>query len=365
MTGIVLSVNGKRYEGWKSGSISRSVEAAAGSFTLQSIDKWERDKNPWQIYPGDKCEVEIDGVKLITGYVDSVAPSLSATEHSIAISGRDVTCDIVDCSAVVPSFEIRGQTIYGLASLLCKPFGVEVIDESDDSSVIPVAAVQPGETVFSCLEREARKKEVMITTNGEGALVLGKVGKSRAADRLEQGKNILSASAEYDYSQRYSEYIVKAQASPTGDSAAAWNPPQNAVEARHTDANIKRYRPLIITAESESYEQSAQTRAMKEALQRAGDSAAVSVSVAGWTQSNGELWPLGAYVDVKIPYLYIDDDLIISEITFNAAPSMTTDMTLKRADSFLNIDKSKGKKKKKKSSDKKGTIETDWWGDEG
>ena len=91
----------------------------------------------------------------------------------------------------------------------------------------------------------------------------------------------------------------------------------------------------------------------------------MSVSVAGWTQSNGELWPLGAYVDVKIPYLYIDDDLIISEITFNAAPSMTTDMTLKRADSFLNIDKSKGKKKKKKSSDKKGTIETDWWGDEG
>ena len=253
MTGVELYVNGAKYEGWKSGSVTRSVEAAAGSFELSSVDKWERDKNPWRIFPGDKCVVKINGVTLITGYVDSVAPSLSSGEHSIGISGRDATCDIVDCSAIVPSFEIRGQTIGGLAVLLCEPFGIRVVDESGDKSVIPVAAVQPGETVFSCIEREARKKEVSITTDGAGALLLAKIGKERANDSLEQGKNVISASAEYDYSQRYSDYIVKAQASATGDSADAWNPPQNAVEARHKDANVKRYRPLVITAESESF----------------------------------------------------------------------------------------------------------------
>lgn len=361
MTGVELYVNGAKYEGWKSGSVTRSIEAAAGSFELSSVDKWELDKNPWRIFPGDKCEVKINGVTMITGYVDSVAPSLSSSEHSIRISGRDATCDIVDCSAIVPSFEIRGQTIGGLAGLLCEPFGIRVVDESGDKSVIPVAAVQPGETVFSCIEREARKKEVSITTDGAGALLLAKIGKERANDSLEQGKNVISASTEYDYSQRYSDYIVKAQASATGDSADAWNPPQNAVEARHKDENIKRYRPLVITAESESFEESAQIRATKEALLRAGESTSVNVTVAGWTQSNGELWPLGAYVSVKIPYLYIDDDLIISQITFNASPSLTTDLTLKRADAFLNIDETKKKKKKSEKNKKKGEVETDWW----
>ena len=91
MTGVELYVNGAKYEGWKSGSVTRSVEAAAGSFELSSVDKWERDKNPWRIFPGDKCEVKIHGVTLIAGYVDSVAPSLSSGEHSIRISGRDAT----------------------------------------------------------------------------------------------------------------------------------------------------------------------------------------------------------------------------------------------------------------------------------
>ena len=356
MIGIELYVNGSKYEGWKSGYVNRSVEAAAGAFELLSVDKWDREKKPWRIYPGDKCHVKIDGETLITGYVDKVSPSISASEHSITISGRDATCDIVDCSAVVPSFEIRGHTIGGLAAFLCKPFGIKVVDESGDGEVIPVVAVQPGETVFTCLEREARKKDVTLTNNGTGVLLLGKVGTGRANDRLVQGKNLLSASAEYDYSGRFSEYIIKAQASATGNAETAWNPPKNAVEGRHTDGNIKRYRPLIITAESESFEKSAQTRAIKEALVRAGDSTAVNVTVAGWVQSNGDLWPLGAYVAVDIPYLYINDDLIISEIKYNVNPSLTTELTLKRADSFLNIDK-----KRKDNKKKKGKIEDDWW----
>ena len=357
MSGIKLLIGGKEYEGWKSGSVTRSVEAAAGAFEVSSTDRWERDKEPWPIHPGDKCQVKIDGVTVITGYVDKVSPSISPTGHEISVSGRDVTCDIVDCSVVVPSFEIRGQTPGGLAKLLCKPFGVTVIDESGDSEPIPTVAVQPGETVFSCLERETRKREIAVMTNGEGALVLGKVGRTQAHDRLVQGENIIAASADYDYSRRYSEYIVKGQASPTGESEASWNPPKNAVEGRHKDGNIKRCRPLIITAESESFEKSAQTRAVKEALVRAGDSTAITVTVQGWTQSNGELWPLGAYVDVDIPYLYADDELIIAAIRFNAAPALTTEIRLKRADSFLNIDR----KKKKKGKKKKGEVEDDWW----
>ena len=59
--------------------------------------------------------------------------------------------------------------------------------------IFPKVAIQPGETGFSCIERQARQRDIIITTNGEGSLVLGKVGSLHAADRLIQGGNIITA----------------------------------------------------------------------------------------------------------------------------------------------------------------------------
>lgn len=367
MSGITLYINGTKYEGWKAADITRSIEAASGSFRVGTNDRWDISKDPWEISPGDRCQVKIDGTTLITGWVDSVSPSYSPTDHGIEITGRDVTCDLVDCSAVVKSFEIRGQTIGGIAKLLCAPFKIPVIDTSGDSEVFPVVAIQPGETVFSCIERQARQRDIVITTNGEGSLVLGKVGSKSANDKLVQGCNILTASANYDYSNRFSEYIVKGQQPSSGDAENAWNPPQNDVESRCKDGNITRYRPLIITGESQVYERSAEARAKRESAQRAGESTQVSVTVQGWVQSNDELWPLNAVVQIESSALYLDHALIISSLNFNAGESgSTTTMILKQPDAFLNLDTDgKTAKKTNKAKKRKGTVEdySKYWDD--
>lgn len=364
MSDIALFVNGQKYEGWKSADVTRSIEAASGSFRVTANDKWDISKDPWKIFPGDKCVVKIGTVTLITGWIDSVAPSYSPTDHGIEISGRDLTCDLIDCSAVVRSCEVRGQTIGGLASMLCAPFGIYVLDYAADSEVFPVVAVQPGETVFACIERQARQRDIVITTSGEGQLVLGKVGSLRATDKLVQGGNIITASANYDFSNRFSEYIVKGQHPAQGDSEDAWSPPKNDIESRYIDGNITRYRPLILTAESQTYDKSAETRAKRESAQRAGESTEVSVTVQGWTQSNGELWPLNGVVKITSPALYLNHELIISTVNFNAGTGGTiTSMTLKQPDAFLNLDGAG--KSAKKSNKKKGSVEdySKYWED--
>lgn len=353
---ITLYVGGRKYEGWENVSVSRSVEAVAGSFDLTATDKWYLDTERWQIMPGDLCELQANDLTLITGYVDCIAPSIGKDAHQISITGRDKTADLVDCSAVVASYEIRGQKLKTIAEMLCKPFGITVRAESDTGEAFPSVAIQPGETVWSCIDRLARQRKVAVTTDGSGNLVFAAIGAGTAHDVLTEGGNILSADAVYDFAGRYSQYIVKGQLQATGDSQDGWNAPQHAVQGKASDMNVKRYRPLVITAESGVYESSATTRAEQEAKRRAGDSSQINVTVQGWTQSNGEIWPLNAMARLKCPSLYVEDKFVIASVTYGIGnDGTTTTMVLKRPDAYIEVDT------RKKESSKTVTVQDDWW----
>ena len=70
MSDLRLVVNGKKYGGWKSVRVTRSIESIAGSFELDVSDRWAGQGEIWPIYEEDACRVEIDGTTVIDGYVD-------------------------------------------------------------------------------------------------------------------------------------------------------------------------------------------------------------------------------------------------------------------------------------------------------
>ncbi|MFR9013994.1 MAG: phage baseplate assembly protein, partial [Desulfovibrio piger] len=78
---IILEVDGRRYGGWKSIDISRGLEQCAGTFRLSVTDRWPQQNEPRGIKAGAACRVTIDGRAVITGYVDDVEVSWSATSH--------------------------------------------------------------------------------------------------------------------------------------------------------------------------------------------------------------------------------------------------------------------------------------------
>lgn len=356
MPDILLYVNGRVYGGWKQATVTRSLDAIAGKFDLVSMDKWETNAQRWTIFPGDECQLKIDGKALITGYVDKAGPSYDPESHGIKILGRDKTADLVDCSAIITGSELRGLTLEGIAKALAKPFGVGVIAQVDSGPAFPSFAIQPGETAYEAIERAARQRFMVVTTDGQGNAVIADIGTTRAADSLIEGKNIKAASAEYDYSQRFSEYIVKGQAAAQNDG---WEEATVAVESRATDPNVKRYRPKIINAETQASDGSASDRAQLEAASRAGKSTKITVTVQGWTMSNGELWPVNALIRIKSPMLSIDEDVVISEVKFGISDTsgITTEMQLTRPDAYL-LGQAKVKKEKK---DKKTGIGPDPW----
>jgi prophage tail gpP-like protein len=328
MDDLELLVNGMNYSGWTSLGVTRAIDAATTAFTASLTEKWEAGENasaqvePWPILPGDACEVRLAGFPMVIGYVDIFKPSYSATDHSINIQGRDKVADLVDCSAVHAPDEWKNIDLLRFAQILAAPFGVTVRTDIDVGPSFPVCKLQQGETGFKAIERYARQRKALLMPDGAGGLLITRAGVRQATTSLVQGENILNASGTIDHSQRFSSYLVKGQASYSPDSTGET---EAHIEGGVTDSGIKRYRPMLLVAETGGTSSSLQDRATWEANSRIGKSAAASISVQGWRQSpGGALWEPGLLVYVRSAWLRMDGWMLIRQVTYERGEGGTT-----------------------------------------
>lgn len=113
---VRLEINGVKYGGWTKISIRRGIGQVAGTFELSITERWPGQPIPAKIELGASCVVTVDGAPVITGYVDDVAPSYNAASHTVSVTGRDKTCDLVDCCP--PSTQLKGATLAAVAGRL-------------------------------------------------------------------------------------------------------------------------------------------------------------------------------------------------------------------------------------------------------
>jgi prophage tail gpP-like protein len=336
MPDVRLRVNGREYAGWKSARITRGIEAVSGSFELSVTDRWSSKRDPWPIREEDECVLLLDGKPVITGYVDSRRPSFSASDHSIVISGRDKTGALVDCSAILDKWEFRKTPVDTLAKKLCEPFGISVSLQPGLTLPAPAAktSINPGETAFEAIDRICRAAGLLPVSDGNGGLVLTRAGSTRAVTELVEGVNLLSGSGDYDATARFAEYRVLGQHQGTDDFSGKASA---AVKASAKDAGVRRSnRILLVRPDGNVTAAQAKERAEWEAIVRAGRAHGVSVSVHGWTQSDGSLWPINALVKIRSPFLELDTEMLITEATYSLDESGTiTRLALKRPDAFM------------------------------
>jgi len=329
---LVLLAGGRSYAGWKSMSLQRSMEACTSQFRLGVSERWDGQDVARAIKPTQRCEVQIGGETVVTGYVDEVELSIDASTHAVEVTGRDAAADLVDCSAIRKAGQWRGRRIEQIAAELAAPFGVAVRADVDTGKPLTSFALQEGETVFDAMDRAARIRALLLVSDGKGGLVITRAGTTRAATPLVLGDNILSARVRQDMRDRHSVYIIKGQAAGTDffNSTAV-----SQIAARATDAGVPRYRPLIITGDAPDLAATLQQRAIWEANVRAARSTRVEVVVRGWRHSGG-LWTPNTLVHVAAPTLRLDDDLLITAVEFELTEDggSTSRLQLTRRDAF-------------------------------
>lgn len=93
MTRLYLEVDGTRYDGFTSITVSRSIEAVASTFSFEAT---AASTISFPITTGQKARVVIGDKPVVNGWVENVSVKYDAGSHSITIEGRDKTCDLVD-----------------------------------------------------------------------------------------------------------------------------------------------------------------------------------------------------------------------------------------------------------------------------
>ncbi|SCU73562.1 Baseplate protein [Cupriavidus necator] len=352
---LTLRVGGQVFGGWTAVRIKHSIEQIAGTFDISYTERWPGQTDGWVIPAGEACEVRIGEHVVITGYVDKTALSYDGASHTIRVTGRDRTGDLVDCSA--PSQAFSGMTFKQLAEALCKPFGIAVYDETVDEKkltvsqkklgkkgtppkskrvggALPKAACQNSESVFRILQRLAKNEGVLLVSDAEGGLLLTRAGRAGTVPvPLELGANILAAEYEHSQANLYSEITVKGQAAmQDADSAGGkfenWMSPKHTVKGssaagsggvRTGNSEITRYRPLIIVAEAQADARRVKQRAEWEASNREAKARTYKATVQGWYPGadDGDIWRINSLVRVKDVWARIDEDWLLAAVEFN------------------------------------------------
>lgn len=322
---ITIEVGSVEYEDFLSASVRRSVDTLVGAFQFMASAR------PGDVYPiraGQSCKVFVDGIQQIDGFVESVDVSYSAGAHTITISGRDKSADLVD-STVGPDVDLKGPiTLAGICKTTISTMGInmQVIDQTTGLSPFQdneIASPEIDKTGFEFLETFARQRQVFLTGDGNGNLVITRAGATTAATGLQnviggEQNNIKSSSSSNDVSKRFNLYDVSAQLNPAafpieGDISSNDVANQG---GRATDGDIRASRRLYFQAEESADGNTAKERAVWESNIRRARSKKYGAVVAGFTQENGALWQPNQLVPVNDVFANISAKMLVWGIEF-------------------------------------------------
>lgn len=344
----VVQIGGRDYGGWTDVQVTRSLDDLASPFALSATLRYPGDDNPVKIPPGARCRVLLDGLRVLTGYVEVFDIDTSADSRVVSLAGRSKTLDLVASSVDWSGGAWKNRTVDQIAADVCRPFGIDVVVQAS-SDPIPLVRVQQGETVFDLLDRIARLCALLLTDDADGNLVITRVGTTKARGRLSLPGNVLRSKLTIDVSQRYSEYICRGQT--VGDDRSSGTTVA-AVSGSAKDTIVERYRPLILAPPTPVDRAGARTFAAYEASTRAGRSVNYEASVVGWLQtgaSDAPLWTPGEIVPVKDASCGVNAQLVMASATFEQSSDSGTTTSMELApgagfEALTPLSKPKGRK---------------------
>jgi prophage tail gpP-like protein len=349
---VILKVNNTAFAGWKSFTVTRSIESLAGSFELEVYDRWSGQAEPWPIFEEDECSVEILGETVITGWVDRRAIDVEAGNRTFKISGRDKAGALVDCSAMMGgTWLFQKGPIADIAIRICEPFGISVQTQPGLTAVLPPKekfVVNPGDKAGEALEKLCKMAGVLAVSDGKGGVLITRTGTTRIYTAIEEGVgNYKKISFEGDCKNRYFKYICPTrniekipakEPDKKGHAGAAARRLKTRAEA--IDQMVRRqHRVKIVTPDESSIADMkayAPKRVEFEAITAAAKAEKATVTMRGWEIIPGQLWEPNALVPLKVPSVQADGEVLITEVkyTLTASGGKLTELTLKRPDAF-------------------------------
>lgn len=349
---IYITVNGQDYEGWIESRVSTSIEDISGTFDIP-ID-FDPDKT--RIKRGDLIKVRINETQIVEGYVLSAEPFYNEDDIGIRVLGRDRCGDLAICSAMFKGGQWKNAKLDQIIRDLIKPYGIELKVERDVGAPIKEFKIEHGETVAACIARAAAMREVLVTRDNFGRLIITKAGETKAKGAIVRGANVIRMQGVGSDDERHSHYIAYGQSNVMNDFESARNQKAQAI-----DKGMNRYLPLVIDTEGNQSKADLQRLADHTMRVRSGHAQGIQYTVEGWA-FQGEPWLQNQRVpiwDETLDPPLVGDEWLISKVDLicDLKKGDLVELTVRPIEAYEPVpqteNKSKKKSKSKKSNDKK------------
>ena len=323
-----LEVNGVQYTNFVSASCQIRLDSLSNMFSFEAAAP------SGQALPfkgGEACSVIVDGEIVLTGFIEVVSVNYDAGVHTINVSGRDKTGDLLD-STIDKIDDIRGDglTLKILIEKVVAHLGldIQVIDEvSPDpfNAAEDIAAPEPGDNAFQFIEKYARKRQVLLTSNSNGDIVIA-ANSGIAADGVVQhsigsnDNNVLSSSFSYDTTGRYNAYKMASGLNPVALNLAGDTDLASLVSQGGGvfDTEIRPGRQLILVSESPFSDGNCEKRANWEADIRKARGLIYSATVPAYRVGgdSGDLWQTNRVYQIIDDFVGKIEPMLCNSVSF-------------------------------------------------
>ncbi|MGD9276256.1 MAG: hypothetical protein PVJ67_03735 [Candidatus Pacearchaeota archaeon] len=301
----------------------------------------------------------------MTGWIEKIDTTYDVQNHTITISGRDITCDIVDSQPDMSKIEFKKADLITITKKILEILNlqdIKIINRFNLKKFSGVSGDSIGTTAYDFLSKYAKKSQVLLTTNGNGYIVFERAKNEIYNTVLSTDKNalatILNSSCSYDNTKRFYHYNLSTSASINDFIGKPSE--MIKIKADAYDKEIRKSRILYIEPPDNSDQDETEDTAKWEANFRRANSVIYNCEVQGFIPKlDNEIWKVNKLVKVfdqsaGLDGQSIDANLLITEVTYSQSvdDGSKTNLILMIQDAFtLQVNRPQKNKKSGKVQD--------------
>jgi len=328
-----VKIDGQDYTGFTNLEFTRHFLNVVGEFTF-TASPLDIVNESYPLQAQQSCEITVEDTGVLSGFIEIIRVNSSSGEVKISAQGRDKICDLVDSTvdrSIFGAF-VGPTTLKTICEQVISKLGItniSVIDNvgSGDTTFNSgdYIVAQTGESAFAFLERYARKKQVLLATDGSGNLTIER-GSSSILDAQilnefdSLNNNVVSSSSSIDISKRFNKYITYSQyfnlfGNVDYDASSLTDALTNS-KGEATDSDIRATRQYVFLPDTPLVVDGGNNRALWEANYKKAQSFAYECELSEYTYDGTNIWPLNRLVKVIDDFANVNSYLLIDSVTF-------------------------------------------------
>jgi prophage tail gpP-like protein len=329
MTQVALETRTQSWTGWKSFSLTQTLDNAYQTLSMETTDRFQEGLARWDVEGGTAIRLSFDNNPVFYGYITGYSPKIAEGAHSINLSAKSDLYDLVK-SSHVGTIAWRDTTPEEIIQEVLDPFNIPVVFESGMTAIGAEGfRIAANSSPYSIIKRLAERDGLLAVSYRDLAVIVTDNPSFASPPPITLGV-WCEISANHDVSKSHSEIILKTQRKSFNNDFDD----KQSVEQRVENPSVTRYTPLVILETSDIGQQESFADYVNRRF--LGNSVTATVKVKSFFDPNGQLWLVGSRVFVNEPLVDINQELIISSVTFALSESdgISTTLELKVPETY-------------------------------